>query len=72
MAANLPDEPFNDIVGTNSGPVFAGKIEVSKRLLRHRLSLGTRRGGEQIAVKVDGAPLVSGLREHLSHSLRHT
>lgn len=29
-AANLPVEPFNDIVGTDTSPVFAGKIAVSQ------------------------------------------
>jgi hypothetical protein len=32
-AADLPVEPFYDIVGTDASPVFIGKITVSKRLL---------------------------------------
>ena len=31
-AADLPVEPFNDIVGADTSPVFAGKVAVSKRL----------------------------------------
>lgn len=30
-AADLPVEPFYDIIGTNTSPVFAGKIAVGKR-----------------------------------------
>ena len=30
-AANLPVQLFNDIVGTNTGPVLAGEITVSQR-----------------------------------------
>lgn len=32
-AADLPVEPFNDIVGTDAGSVFTGKIEAGQRLL---------------------------------------
>ena len=32
-AADLPVEPFNDIVGADTSPVFAGKVAVSQRLL---------------------------------------
>ena len=32
-AADLPVEPFNDVVGTDAGPVFTEKIAVGKRLL---------------------------------------
>ena len=63
-ATDFPVEPFNARVATNSGPALIGKIEVGKRLLSHRLSLGTRRGGKRIAAKVDGAPLVSGFWEN--------
>ena len=31
-AANLPVEPFHDIVGADTSPVLAGKVAVSKRL----------------------------------------
>ncbi len=31
-AADLPVEPFYDIIGTDARPVFAGKIAVGKRL----------------------------------------
>ena len=31
-AADLPVQPLNDIVGTDTGPVLAGKITVSKSL----------------------------------------
>ena len=40
--------------------------------LGHLLHLGARRDREHIAVKVDGTPLVFGLRKHFSHSLQHT
>ena len=32
-AADLPVEPFYDIVGADPSPVFAGKVAVSQRLL---------------------------------------
>ena len=32
-AADIPVEPFNDVIGTDASPVFAGKIAVGKRLL---------------------------------------
>ena len=32
-AADLPVEPFNDIVGADTSPVFAGKVAVSQSLL---------------------------------------
>ena len=32
-AADFPVEAFNDIIGTDASPVFAGKIAVGKRLL---------------------------------------
>lgn len=39
MAADLPVELLNDIVGANASPVFAGKIAVGKRLLNALLHL---------------------------------
>ena len=39
--------------------------------LGYQLHLGVRRNGEHIAVKVDGTPLVFGLRKHFSNSLQH-
>ena len=38
-AADLPVEPFNDIVGADTSPVFAGKVAVSQRLLNTILNL---------------------------------
>ena len=38
-AANLPVEPFNDFVGSDTGPVFTGKLAVGKRLLNAVLHL---------------------------------
>ena len=32
-AANLPVQPFNDIVGADTSPVLAGKIAVGQRFL---------------------------------------
>ena len=32
-AEDLTVEPFNDVIGTDASPVFAGKIAVGKRLL---------------------------------------
>ena len=32
-AANLPIQSFNNVVGTDTGPVFTGKIAVSQRFL---------------------------------------
>ena len=29
-AADLPVQPFNDIISTDAGPVFAGKIAVKR------------------------------------------
>ena len=40
--------------------------------LGHQLHLGARRDREHIAVEVDGAPMVFGLRKSFSHSLQHT
>lgn len=31
--ADLPVGPFNDVIGTDAGPVFTGKIAVSQRFL---------------------------------------
>lgn len=39
--ANLPIQPFNDIVGADSGPVLAGKIAVGQRFLNTILHLLT-------------------------------
>ena len=38
-AADLPVEPFNDVIGTDASPVFAGKIAVSQRFFNAVLSL---------------------------------
>lgn len=38
-AADLPVEPFNDVIGTDASPVFAGKIAVSQRFLNAILHL---------------------------------
>ena len=40
--------------------------------LGYQLHLRARCYREHIAVKVDGTPLVFGLRKHFSHSLQHT
>ncbi len=40
--------------------------------LGHQLHLSARCHRKDIAVKMDGTPLVFGLREHFSHSLQHT
>ena len=40
--------------------------------LGYQLYLGTRRYRENIAVEMDGTPLVLGFGEHFSHSLQHT
>ena len=113
-AADLPVQPFNDIVGADTGPVLTGKIAVGQSLINavlhllsgllqfhgteffyhgfglftgcflallgmdrlehlgYQLYLGAWRNGEHIAVKVDGTPLVFGLRKHLSHGFQHT
>ncbi len=112
-AADLPVEPFNDIVGADTSPVFAGKVAIGQSLLNtsfyllrslaqlhfpqlghhglsfltgcffallgvdrlkhlgHQLHLGTGCHRKDIAVEMDGTPLVFGLREHFSHSLLH-
>ncbi len=113
-ASDLPVQPFNDIVGADTGPVLTGKIAVGQSLINavlhllsgllqfhgteffyhgfglftgcflallgmdrlehlgYQLYLGAWRNGEHIAVKVDGTPLVFGLRKHLSHGFQHT
>src|SRR5699024_5658224 len=38
-AADLPVQPFNDVIGTDASPVFAGKIAVSQRFLNAILHL---------------------------------
>ena len=38
-AADLPVQPFNDVIGTDASPVFAGKIAVGKRFLNAILHL---------------------------------
>ena len=38
-AANLPVQPFNNIVGADASPVFAGKIAVGQRFLNAILHL---------------------------------
>jgi len=38
-AADLPVEPFNDIVGTDTSPVFAGKVAIGQRLFNTILYL---------------------------------
>ena len=41
-AADLPVQPFNNIVCTDAGPVFAGEIAIGKRLLNAVLHLISR------------------------------
>ena len=38
-AADLPVQPFNDIIGTDAGPMFTGEIAVSQRFLNAILHL---------------------------------
>ena len=41
-ASDLPVQPFNNIVYTDAGPVFAGEIAIGKRLLNAALHLLSR------------------------------
>ena len=41
-AADLPVQPFNDIIGTDAGPMFTGEIAVSQRFLNAILHLPGR------------------------------
>ena len=64
-------QPGHHDFGLFTGSLFAFLGMDRLEHLGHRLYLGTRNGGKHIAVKVDSAALVFGLRKHFSRSFQH-
>ena len=68
MSTNIDNISFSLFTGCFLALLGMDRLEH----LGYQLYLGAWRNGEHIAVKVDGTPLVFGLRKHFSHSLQHT
>ena len=63
-------------LGNDSLRLLSGRILALLRVdrlehFRHNFDLGSGHNGENITVKVDGAALVFGAREYLTHGLQH-